>query len=212
GDCNWRHNFNCQPALHPIVAFFFLVGLISLLKSHFNREAKFILAGWLGFLALPAALTRESVPHALRAIGMIPPVMMLAGLGADRVRLFITQWIEKEKTKWPQHARQLGRLRYELFFLFLLTLLVVPLITYHTYFLRWSKHSKTYEAFDTANYHLGIAVEPGTAPDATGVTPAEKTVIAFIDGTDISGIAAARRAFPSFRLQVPGDFVILQNF
>ncbi|MEK7099194.1 MAG: glycosyltransferase family 39 protein [Patescibacteria group bacterium] len=264
GDCNWRHNFNCAPQLHPIVALFLLVGIIALWRLNLHRWKKAVLATWVICMAFPAALTREGIPHALRTIGMIPPLVLLAGLGADRVCVGVGQWIEKEKACWPQYTGQLGRLRYELLFLFVLVLLAVPFMTYRAYFLHWSNHPKTYEAFDTSNYHMGqylaglpkeikkyvvvnargvdvrgipmpsqtvmfvtdsftpagqsaadihyIVVEPGHAPLPAEITSAEKTVIAFIDGADIPGITASQAVLPTFRLQVPGDFVILQNF
>ena len=264
GDCNWRHNFNCAPQLHPIAALFLLIGIAALWQSGLEKWKKWLIAVWTLALMLPAALTREGIPHALRTIGMIPPLVLLAGLGADRVRMSIGQWIEKKKALWPEYTGQLGRLRYELLFLFFLVLLAVPFMTYRTYFLHWSNHPKTYEAFDTSNYHMGqylaglpkeikkyvvvnargvdvrgipmpsqtvmfvtdsftpagqssanihyIVVEPGHAPLPTEIASAEKTVIAFIDGSDIKGITATQQTVPTFRLQVPGDFVILQNF
>lgn len=264
GDCNWRHNFNCAPQLHPLVAAFLAVGIVALLKSGVHRQTKMLLAVWVAAMALPAALTREGMPHALRSIGMVPPLMVLAGLGADRVRLGIMAWIRRQHAAWPQYGAQLTRLRYEWLFLFGLALLLVPLATYRTYFLRWSNHPKTYEAFDTSSYRLGqflaslppdtkryvvvnargvdvrgvpmpsqtvmfatdsftparrqekniryVAVPPGAAPDTAALDASGKTVIAFIDGSDIAGITALREALPDFRIQVPGDFVVLQNF
>lgn len=268
GDCNWRHNFNCQPQLNPIIALFLLIDAVSLLKSHFNRdfnrETKTLLAVWAGCMALPAILTRESIPHALRSIGMIPPLMILAGLGADRARLGLGAWIARQQAQYPQHAGQISRIRYELFAFFIIALLLVPLMTYRTYFLHWSNHPKTYEAFDTSVYHMGqflaglppdtkkyvvvntrgvdvrgipmssqavmfvtdsftpdkqgekniryLPVEPGTAPDRAAITSSDKTVISFIDGGDIAGITSLQAMLPDFHIQVPGDFVVLQNF
>src|SRR3989344_975385 len=37
GDCNWRHNFNCQPELHPLVAAFFLIGLAFTIRELFSK-------------------------------------------------------------------------------------------------------------------------------------------------------------------------------
>ncbi|OHA07282.1 MAG: hypothetical protein A3B34_00740 [Candidatus Sungbacteria bacterium RIFCSPLOWO2_01_FULL_54_21] len=264
GDCNWRHNFNCQPALNPLVALFTLIGILQLTRLNLVSWRRWLIAIWALGLMLPAVLTREGIPHALRTIGMIPPLFLLAGVGADGVRLGITSWIDKEKAKWPQYERQLGRLRYELLFLFVLALLVVPFVTYRAYFLHWSNHPKTYEAFDTSNYHMAqylaalpkdvkkyvivnargvdvrgipmpaqtvmfvtdsftsagqsaahiryIVVAPGIAPPAQDMVSAEKTVITFADSSDTPGITATQRAFPAFRVHVPGDFVILQNF
>src|SRR3989344_5840017 len=56
GDCNARHNYDCRPQL------LWPVGL--------------------AFIAVPATPPRGGLPHALRSIGLIPPVMITAGLGA----------------------------------------------------------------------------------------------------------------------------------
>ena len=155
GDCNWRHNFNCAPLLHPLVALFFLAGVITLLKSNFNRVTRTLIGVWLGALMLPAALTRESIPHALRAIGVIPPVMILSALGAERLGSFILLWFEKQKSRRQDYGRQLMRIQREMKILFILVLLVIPLATYRAYFLFWANHEKTYEAFDASSWHLG---------------------------------------------------------
>ena len=182
GDGNWRHNLAYAPELHPLVALFFLIGIITLLKSHFNRvKQAIILFIWFAAMLLPVALTRESVPHALRAIGMIPPVLILAALGADRIHRAINEWVAREKTRWPQKIMQLERIRRELMIFFLLTLLTIPLSTYRNYFLIWANNPETYSAFDTGHLHLGqyLAVLPQDT---------KKYVIVNTPGTMVRGI------------------------
>jgi len=51
-------------------------------------EAKLVsyfLFAWTVFLLAPELLTFEGIPHALRSIGVIPPVLMLAAFGADAI-------------------------------------------------------------------------------------------------------------------------------
>src|SRR3989338_3976571 len=147
GDCNWRHNFNCQPELHPLVAIFFAVGSILLIKGFFKRPITYNLEPatlfvWLFFMSLPATLTYEGLPHALRAIGMIPPVMILVGLGAGRVISWILNWLERKKERWPQNFGQIVRIQLELallfplafFFLFLFFFFCVPIFFYKFFF------------------------------------------------------------------------------
>lgn len=172
GDCNWRHNFNCQPELHPLVAFLFIIGLISsirrLLNYQFSIEIKnskienfasrrplVLLLVWLIFMSFPATLTREGLPHALRSIGMIPPVMIIAAIGAWKFLNLIFSWFEKQKISWPEGVKKLNRIQKELKIIFILILLFIPLSTYYIYFVRWSHNKNTFFAFSTDTLHLG---------------------------------------------------------
>ena len=198
GDCNFRHNYACQPELHPIVAFFFLIGLLTALvavvqklkiknspgQSQDTKILHFafcILLLWLTFMSLPATLTREGLPHALRSIGMIPPVMILAGLGAERMLNFILQWFEKQKEKWPTRIMQLGRIQIEITILFIGALLFIPLATYATYFIRWAQNPDTYFAFSTDLRHLGEYLNT-LSPEI------KKYVIVNLDGVEVRGL------------------------
>ena len=269
GDCNWRHTFNCQPALHPLIALFFILGLFFLIRSakQYSLQAAILLA-WFFALMLPAVLTREGLPHALRSIGMIPPVMILAAWGGTASWDWIRNWLAAQRSKFPQDAPQLHRIQKEFALLAVLILLTLPFMTYHAYFQRWAQHPQTYEAFDTSIWHLGqflastpqditkhvvvntkgvivrgipmpaetvmfasdsftpeertakniqyiAAADPserGAAPDMIAVRPAEKTIIAFLDGSDSALIRAFQEKYPELKIRVPGDFVILQNY
>lgn len=139
GDCNSRHNFPCLPALHPIVAIAFLYGLWIMVQRIRAPDTETILPettliAWLFFLSLPATLTREGMPHALRSIGMIPPVMIIAAFGAYML------W-EKLGNIWNKR----------------LLLIIIPLTTAFLYFGIWAKAPSTASAFsqdlsDLANY------------------------------------------------------------
>ena len=159
GDCNPRHNFACQPELHPLVALFFLIGIIITIRNLFeNRKLpaeNCTLIVWLVAMSLPATLTREGLPHALRSIGMIPPVMILSGLGAWTSLSYILNWFESQKSKWPQYIEQLGRIQKEATILFALILLLIPLKTYRDYFIRWAESPDAYRAFATDVLHIG---------------------------------------------------------
>lgn len=99
GDQNWRHNYPPLPQLEPLVGICFVVGiLVSLfmaLRFLFLRVARgvrnralvvhwFLLAWFIAMLA-PAFMTTEGLPHALRSIGVIPPVLIFAALAIDTV-------------------------------------------------------------------------------------------------------------------------------
>lgn len=202
GDCNWRHNYACQPELHPIVAAFFLIGIMRLLfdfrkPTSYSLPATTLLA-WFVFMTFPATLTREGLPHALRSIGLIPPVMILAGYGAWQTLSFFTAWLEKSRRevgiptslsddnsasgqKKKKTLEQLVRLGRETNLLFLLVLLLVPLAAYKTYFLRWAHNSNTYFEFTTDILHAGEFVA-GLPNDV------KKYVVVNRSGVDVRGI------------------------
>jgi len=90
GDSNWRHNFSNEAQLFWPVAILFLLGFWYSVKEIFRYWRNKTWPGIIGHLTLfgaiftmmlPAALTVEAVPHALRAIGMMPFVFIYAGLG-----------------------------------------------------------------------------------------------------------------------------------
>lgn len=93
GDANWRHNYPPYPLLDPITGIFFLTALIFLFLQTFHLlwrrvysglhdqrlvRNTFLLISFLVMLA-PEFLTKEGVPHALRAIGTQIPVFLMAG-------------------------------------------------------------------------------------------------------------------------------------
>lgn len=186
GDCNWRHNFPCRPELHPFVGLFFLVGVIFLIKDLLKQNytlnlVPYTLLTWLLFMSLPATLTREGLPHALRAIGMVPPVMALSGFGAWSTGTVILHWFSRQKNKWPQRAAQITRIEKELMILFLLVLLTIPFITYRVYFREWAGNVNTYGAFATDLLSLGQHL-------ASRPTTTEKYIIVNLPGTAVHGI------------------------
>ncbi len=105
GDRNWRHNLSGQPELAPFVSVGIYVVMLLLLctfilyviekcQQHIAEDAKsdailtsadvrallFVIT-W-GFLAmLPAVLSDEGLPHALRSIGLVVPCQILAAYG-----------------------------------------------------------------------------------------------------------------------------------
>jgi len=126
GDFNWRHNFAGSPELWRPVGILFLVGIWLSLKK-FKWPESFLLL-WFGVMILPVALSNEALPHALRAIVLIPPAMIFAALGLD--------WV------W---ANIRPRLRIFIF----IFLSAAALQAYSQYFLRWAPNFNVYQAFQT---------------------------------------------------------------
>ena len=92
GDQNWRHNYPPYPILDPIVGITFLAGFLYVIAKAFHllwlrfrhdvHDEKlylyFFLLAWFFAMLAPEFLTAEGLPHALRAIGTLPVVMIFA--------------------------------------------------------------------------------------------------------------------------------------
>ena len=94
GDQNWRHNYPPYPILDPLAGIAFLFGLIyAFIKLfHFSylrfsqkiRDSELdtyvLLLSWFFIMLSPEFLTDEGLPHALRSIGTLPAVFLIATL------------------------------------------------------------------------------------------------------------------------------------
>ena len=109
GDQNWRHGYPPYATLEPVTGIFFLIGLftsiiitvrffgalawhtlqrLARVPQHMLRTTRptwpsvhlFLLA-WFVLMLAPEFLTNEGLPHALRAIGVLPVVYLFAAMG-----------------------------------------------------------------------------------------------------------------------------------
>jgi hypothetical protein len=80
GDANPRHNSGFGGMLLVASLPAVLVGVVLCLRRH-RRPFERALLGGLLLAPVPAALTAEGTPHALRACAMVPFLLVLAGLG-----------------------------------------------------------------------------------------------------------------------------------
>lgn len=186
GDCNWRHNYSCQPELVWPLAFFFAVGIFVTIRDLFKRtyersSVPVLLLGWLIIMSIPATLTWEGLPHALRSIGMIPPVMILSAFGCWRLTRALLDWFERQKSRFPEKTRQLARLQKETKILVMFLLLFVPISSYQHYFNLWANNPNTYGAFATDLSHIGQYLRDKPA-DVTSY------VVVNLNGTEVRGI------------------------
>lgn len=194
GDCNPRHNYDCQSQLFLPVAVFFFIGLFLTIRRLIKRdgmpennaEASLILLAWLFFMSLPATLTREGLPHALRAIGMIPPVMILSALGTTAAVKKVFTSLEKYRS--DEHFKnfypQIERIKREVSILLFLILIFIPIYTYQGYFLLFPAAPDTFSAFSADLENIGRYLV--TLPAET-----EKFVIVNHSDVLVRGIPAA---------------------
>ena len=86
GDMDPRDNLPGRPGLDAILSILFSIGVVvSILR--WKKPAYSLLLIWLVAMTIPSALT-EFAPNFRRAIGALPAVALLCGLGADRQQCF----------------------------------------------------------------------------------------------------------------------------
>jgi len=137
GDLNWRHNVSGFSMLNPLIAFFFALGILySVLiialnffkRTFFKKDylgnwfIYFFMIVWFFGMLAPELLTVESIPHGLRAIGVIPVAFLFAAMAID---IFLRKFESSFK------SRNISLLIIIFFALFLITNL---LYDYHLYF------------------------------------------------------------------------------
>lgn len=148
GDGNWRHNLAGSPMLAWSVGLLFILGLILTIKNLFKEKSiSIFLISWFLIMLLPAVLTFEGIPHALRTIGVIPVVYILAALGLV--------WL----------INKLSKINKKIAVLLLIIFLLQPAIAnFNKYFFKWAQNSHTAGAFrqdlvDLTNYLSNLPAE-----------------------------------------------------
>jgi len=214
GDCNQRHNLKCQPELFWPVGFFFLLGFLGSLVTVLTRSLfylgrskspdqtgvfrglpsdelpsfpLFFLFVWFFGMAAPAVLTSEGIPHALRSIGLIPPVMIFASLGLFYLIAIFVEHIEArlsrleadEGTETPSFKPTVFQQTISL--VIAAVLFYVTMHTYTAYFTNFANDPETYSAYSGDLYSIGLYA--ASLPD-----PVKKYVIVNMSGVETRGI------------------------
>lgn len=183
GDWNWRHNIAGAPLLVAPVALFFLMGIIllarnlgklflknnSLLPNRGTKILLYIMSGWIVVGLLPVIISNEGIPHALRSILVIPPVMIIAAVGCVHLFTVLKKYFSNFKN---------GEMVLKVFSILILALIAFN--GYWSYFHVWGKNSNTPAAF--ASDYVKIANELNALPRET-----PKYVLVEAGGTDVRG-------------------------
>jgi 4-amino-4-deoxy-L-arabinose transferase-like glycosyltransferase len=149
GDNNWRHNLSGYPQLCFLVGILFLIGLFLSLKE-LKKSIKeknnslftvhFSLISWFFIMLLPGILSYESIPHALRTIGVIPVVHILAGLGGWRLYQKLKIIIKNQKL---------------LILISILVLITIATFQFSRYSILWGTNPQTKDAFSQNQVAIG---------------------------------------------------------
>lgn len=137
GDGNWRHNLAGKAELFLPVALLFAYGIYASFKNIKKYPLLFITAcSSLCVMALPVVISNEGIPHALRAIIMIPGIFILASWGGISLYTYLNEKIGKKKI-WGTVLK------------ISIPLLCVACIVdaYLSYFILWGKNQETKWAF-----------------------------------------------------------------
>ncbi len=166
GDPNFRHGFPPYPMLEPLTGIAFLGGLILIgvlfaktLKLRIKRNVRnrnlvisgLLLAWFIGFL-VPEFLTNEGLPHALRSIGTMPVVFLLAAYG-------INAFIEKKENHQTSSGLlyKVARVTHNsVLIIFFFYLGAFGFMKYHVY---WTYNEQTARAFNAELKDMALAIQ-----------------------------------------------------
>lgn len=184
GDYNWRHNISSWPQLSLPIGILFFLGFFRELVHFFRRKHGHISTvhifffSWFFIMLLPGFLSIEA-PHALRTIGVIPVVMIFAGLG-----LF---WLFEKLYRWYLIADPLSNAE-RTHFLVIVTLVVfltsVGLLEYRRYFIVWATNPQTIGAFN--NNYVQLSEKLNNLPPV--LNNAKKYIVVNTGGTLVNEI------------------------
>lgn len=190
GDYNWRQNVSGAAELAWPVGIVFLIGfflgLYSLWKSWRTRHAAAredlfppfaltLMYAWFAVGILPAAASNEGIPHALRSILMIPPVLTFAALGAGWLYQLMRRYLHGGDARPRSWMRWIAPTVAAAF------IITVGIYGYVDYFVAWAANPNVPGAF-AANY-VDIGNRINTLPAGT-----PKYVIVNAGGVLVRGI------------------------
>lgn len=143
GDENNRHNLSGQPLLNTFVGIMLILGLL-VAFSRFGRIKYAALLAMFFAMMLPAIVTAEGLPHALRSIGTAATVFTIAAIG---INYLLFRWYRTFPVNAP--ARTVGLIS-------VCTLLgLSAIIGWSQYFIAWAQDPNTYSAYGENMVQVG---------------------------------------------------------
>jgi hypothetical protein len=150
GQRDLRFNLPGRPINDPLLAVLFTVGWLTALWKIKEPRYRLLLI-WLAVMLLPTVLSPDA-PHNLRAVGALPPMVLLCAAGGDAIVAFLRP-----------RARQYGA-----FALIVAVVVVSGGLTVHDYFGVWASDAGLGEEFGVRQALAGEAVA-GLLSGASGV-------------------------------------------
>jgi 4-amino-4-deoxy-L-arabinose transferase-like glycosyltransferase len=92
GDRIWRHNVPWRPVFDPVLGLAFVAGLLTTVRQARRDPAAVFTLIWSGTLLL-ATILAEDAPHFLRAVGVLPVVVLIPALGIEAGMSSLAGWI-----------------------------------------------------------------------------------------------------------------------
>lgn len=138
-----------------------------------------ILFLWLVITALPVVISNEGLPHALRAILMIPPMFIFAGVGG----VWILEKIKYQISNIKITIQNPKSLIFTFSFYILIFTFCIWLTynAYYSYFIKWGKNPNVQGAFSADYAQIGRALNALSRE-------MPKYVIVEAQGVDVRGI------------------------
>ncbi|HSS96989.1 MAG TPA: glycosyltransferase family 39 protein [Terriglobales bacterium] len=146
GDSNFRHNISRAPELSAFAGIFFLTGTVLTVRrllvhrrdenNQKNTFGSLLILLWFLLAILPAAASNDGVPHALRAILMLPPTMIFAAIAGVWLYESAYRLCVPDLSVRPIQATAL------------LIVLTIAFSGYHDYFVVWAENPNVPFAFN----------------------------------------------------------------
>ncbi len=171
GDENYRHNLSTEPLLNAFAGIMLIAGLlVAISRLHLKRYQ--ILLTTLCLLLFPAVLATTGVPNSSWAVGALPLIFALSGLG-------VAYMLELWYTTFPINSAARTTGQAAIIILFTLSLLQ----GFTQYFRAWAGSTALYLAYDEGATQIALHVQTDTTKnDRFVVVPADQTpIIDYLD-------------------------------
>ena len=137
GDPNGRHNLPGEPMLDSATSVFAVLGM-GFALSRWRRPKESLPAYWLLIMLAGGVFSLDfEAPQAHRAIGVLPPALLMASMALERLGREV-EWAWRRKGTLAYAVALAGLLAY------------VGYANYHTYFARQTKDFASWNAYSTS--------------------------------------------------------------
>ncbi len=164
GDYNWRHNLSGEPMLIWPIGILFIIGffrswikLFAVKRKHGHfSSVHTLLLSWFFVGLLPVVLSNEGIPHALRALLVVPVVFIFAGEGLHWMIDKAGDWYHvRDVDEFSFRHKWLKESSFVVIFTTIIFLGAITMVEYDRYFNKWAKNPQVSAAFDQSYVDLG---------------------------------------------------------